>query len=57
MKGGELNAILTLSINRGFGQHRNVLNKMQGGDTRDQNLIQILHDVINPEENEDNDDV
>ena len=43
--------------NRGFGQHRNVLNQMQGGDTRDQNLIQILHDVINPEENKDDDDV
>ena len=42
--------------NRGFGQHRDVLNKMQGGDTRDKNLIQILHDVINPEENEDDDD-
>ena len=43
--------------NRGFGQHRNVLNQMQSGDTRDQNLIQILHDVINPEENEDDNDV
>ena len=43
--------------NRGFGQHRNVLNQMQGRDTRDQNLIQILHDVINPEQNKDDDDV
>ena len=43
--------------NRGFGQHRDVLNQMQSGDTRDQNLIQILHDVINPEENKDDDDV
>ena len=30
---------------------------MQSGDTRDQNLIQILHDVINPEENKDYYDV
>ena len=29
---------------------------MEGGDTRDKNLIQILHDVINPEENEDDGD-
>ena len=43
--------------NRGFGQHRDVLKQMQSGDTRDQNLIQILHDVINPEENKDDDDV
>ena len=42
--------------NRGFGQHREVLDKMEGGDTRDKNLIQILHDVINPEENEHDDD-
>ena len=42
--------------NRGFGQHREVLDKMEGGDTRDKNLIQILHDVINPEENEDDGD-
>ena len=43
--------------NRGFGQHRDVLNQMQSRDTRDQNLIQILHDVIDPEENKDDDDV
>ena len=43
--------------NRRFGQHRDVLNQMQSRDTRDQNLIQILHDVINPEENKDDDDV
>ena len=55
MKVGELNAILTVD-NRGFGQHRDILNQMQGGDTRGQKLIQILHDVINPEENEDDDD-
>ena len=57
MKGGELNVNSYPVDNRGFGQHRNVLNQMQGGDTRDQNLIQILHDVINPEENKDDDDV
>ena len=34
--------------NRGFGQHRDVLDKMEGGDARDKNLIQILHDVIKP---------